>query len=446
MHSPWQLRQDQTLETASACLKARRFAAAALALDAASPAVARSPQWALLRGLADTRLGRIDSACALLLPLARGAEPLATEAALALAEAYHFAQRHEELAALLALGQPWVRSLRGALVAARVCARSDPEQALALLHEVVESKADDTVRRVAGFDAVRLLDRHARYRQAYELAQRLHASTTPAFALGEFLASVQLQVRLLAKGAQWCAARCPPVQGTAFVVGLPRSGTTLLEQMLDSHPGIAAIGEHEGVGDAQRALVEAGVWPYRINHLAAPAAGAMQAQYLSGARQRAANGKAWTLDKSLLTWRCLPAVAALLPGAVCVRIQRDPRDMAISAMLSYFDPLAFGWTASLNSIRQVVQAERELVPLALRALGIAHESVVYEELVAQPAPVMQRVLDCMGLPMDERVLAPQDNRRTAITLSHAQVQEPINDSSIGRWQHYDFAFDADWNA
>jgi hypothetical protein len=66
--------------------------------------------------------------------------------------------------------------------------------------------------------------------------------------------------------------------------------------------------------------------------------------------------------------------------------------------------------------------------------------------VAQPAPVMQRVLDCMGLPMDARVLAPQDNRRTAITLSHAQVQKPINDSSIGRWQHYDFAFDADWNA
>jgi hypothetical protein len=118
--------------------------------------------------------------------------------------------------------------------------------------------------------------------------------------------------------------------------------------------------------------------------------------------------------------------------------------MAISALLSYFDPLAFGWTASLDSIRQVVQAERELVPAALQALGLAHEDVIYENLVADPALVMQRVLTRMGLQMDARVLAPQDNRRTATTLSHAQVSKPINDSSIGRWRHYDFAFEAEW--
>jgi hypothetical protein len=57
---------------------------------------------------------------------------------------------------------------------------------------------------------------------------------------------------------------------------------------------------------------------------------------------------------------------------------------------------------------------------------------------------MERVLARLGLPMDERVLAPQENARTVLTLSHEQVRKSINRSSIGRWRNYEFAFGPEW--
>lgn len=100
-------------------------------------------------------------------------------------------------------------------------------------------------------------------------------------------------------------------------------------------------------------------------------------------------------------------VAAVLPGAVCLRIERDARDTAISMFLSDFHPQSFGWTCSLEPIR--------------------------------------RVLARMGPPMDEDTLAPEANARTVLTLSHEQVRRSINRGSIGRWKNYEWAFDSAWH-
>ena len=437
---------DDALARATALMGQRRHVAAEAVLDASTPVVRKNPGWALLAGVVQTRLGRTDRACELLHPLLQGGDPWATEACAALADLYHFTQRHDDLRRLLAQDRPWTRTPRGQLFAARLLAASDPTQAVSLLQALADSApAGGGLRRIAGFDAVKLLDRSGRYREAFDLAARLHAQS-PAFDLDGFLASLQLQKRLLSKGRGWCLPRTEAVDGAAFVVGMPRSGTTLVEQMLDCHPEVAGIGEHEGIGDLAGALVSAGVWPYRLNHLPCAAASAMRAEYTRTARRHAASDARWTLDKSLSTWRFLPALAAILPGAVSLRVMRDARDMAISSFLSFFDPLAFGWTASLVAIRRVIEAERALVPMALQTLELPHETIIYEDLVADPRGVMQRCLTRLGLPMDDRVLAPERSVRTAMTLSHEQVRRPVNDASIGRWRHYAFAFDSAWDA
>jgi hypothetical protein len=436
---------DRCLKDASQLLQQRRLVAAAALLDAAPAALVKSPSWALLRGAVHSRGGDIDGACTRLLPLTRGPEPWASEASAALADAFFVSQRLDDLRALLLRSKAWAASPRGGLFKARLAQDSDPAQALAGLLDLVDAAVEPSLQRIAGFDAVKLLDKLSRYREAYELAGRLHARS-PAFDLGGFLASLRLQQRLLGKGRAWCPPRAEPVAGTAFIVGLPRSGTTLLEQMLDCHPDVAGIGEHEGLSELAGSLISAGVWPYRLSHLPADAATAMQRQYASTARRRAAGDAPWTLDKSLMTWRWLPALAAILPGAVALQVVRDPRDTAISTHLSFLDPLSFGWTASLDAIREVISTERALVPLALHTLALPHESLVYENLVADPRSHLQRCLDRLGLPMDERVLAPERNTRTAMTLSHEQVRRPVNDASIGRWQRYEFAFDSRWNA
>jgi hypothetical protein len=125
---------------------------------------------------------------------------------------------------------------------------------------------------------------------------------------------------------------------------------------------------------------------------------------------------------------------------------RDPRDQAISIFLSYFHPIADGWTGSLESIRRVIEAERSILPRALEALDLPHESLSLEELVAEPEAHANRCLSRLGLALDSRVLRPEANPRTVFTLSHEQVRRPINRAGLGRSQNYEFAFGAAWDA
>jgi hypothetical protein len=125
-------------------------------------------------------------------------------------------------------------------------------------------------------------------------------------------------------------------------------------------------------------------------------------------------------------------------------VERDPRDMAISMFLSFFNPRHYGWMSSLGSIRLVIEAHRSFVRPALSALGVPHESIAYERLVEDSAAHAQRCLGLLGVSMDPAVLAPEANARSVLTLSHEQVRRPINASSIGRWRNYEWAFDRSW--
>ncbi len=399
------------------------------------------PQVGLIRASIDQRLGRIDSAVTRLRRLMSGTGPLATEAAILLTEVLHFAHRRDELAALVGTGGPWASDPRAALAAARVQAREDPEAAIPALRALAVPSAGVVLQRVAGFELVQLLDRLGQYRDAYELAASLHAQTTPPYDLEGLELRIQEQRELIERGTAWFTPRAEPVPGIAMVVGLPRSGTTLLEQMLDRHPAICGIGEYEGIDRMGDAVVSTGRWPRGLGVMRPEVGARVQSAYAGGLARLRRDGAAWTFDKSLSAWMWLPAVACFLPGAVCLHVERDPRDMAISMFLSFFNPRWYGWMSSLASIRRVIDAERSIVRPALRTLGIPHESFAYEALVADPASHARRCLERLGLPMDDAVLAPEGNARAVYTLSHEQVRRPINAASIGRWRNYAWAFE-----
>ena len=398
----------------------------------------------LLRAIVDHRLGRSSAAIDRLRMLVSKRAPNATDAVLALAEVLHRANRRDELAALVAEGGDWTEDPRAAIFTARVSLHTDRAGTIARLEELARSDRPAPVRRIAGFDAVRLLDADGEYRRAFDLALHLHATTGAPFDVDGMIANAEQQLDLVRRGTRWFEPRAPAVQGVALVVGMPRSGTTLLEQMLDRHPAISGIGEYDGINTMGTAVLGQGVWPRELSMLDARMAASMQADYLTGAAVTRRASALWIFDKSLHTWRWLPAVAAVLPGAACLRIERDARDTAISIFLSNFHPQAVGWTRSLDSIRRVISAERALAPAALRALGIPHEDIRYEELVDRPREHMERIVARMGLPMDDAVLAPEANARTVLTLSHEQVRRSINRSSIGRWKNYEFAFGGEW--
>lgn len=433
------------LGRASANMQLGRIDAADRDLEAAARVAPSDARVRFLHGLVDQQLGRTDSCLSRLRPLAQPGGPHGVEAWMALADMLWVAGRLDELRAEVDRPGPWTGDARHAMHAARVRAATDPEGAAAALEAVAGSGAAPLVRRVAGFDAVRILDRIGRYRDAFALAGRVHADTGRPFDLEAFLAPVRAQQALLA-GGRWFVPQAEPVEGLAMLVALPRSGTTLLEQMLDAHPAVSGIGEYEGMRFLAESLAAMSRTGRALAQLTRPEAIRLQRSFLDDALRRRRRGAKWMLDKNLRAWRLLPALAAVLPGTRCLHVVRDPRDMAISIHLSYFTPDREGWTASLEMVRRVIEAQESLLPQAMSTLGLAHETVVYEDLVADPAAHAERCLRMLGVGMDEGVLRPEANRRTVFTLSHAQVQAPINASSIGRWRNYEWAFGPEWDA
>ncbi len=411
----------------------------------------------LVRGRHAFRNGRADEAIAMLERVARGRGPHAVEAAFSLLDAYHYAGRRDDLAAMVRAGGVWSKDPRVALHAARAAAVEDRERGIESFVAIWRSGADVVTRRYAGFEAAELLDRTTRYREAFDLMSEVHRTTAPPGDIANWTTPLATQYALLEKGTGHFKPRCTAADDvrTAFVVALPRSGTTLLEHMLDRHPSIAGIGEYTGLDMIRRTLAAAGAWPQRPGAIPDAAFLRMREAYIEGARAIAAGTKAettvggraapWTFDKSLIAWSSLPEIATIFPGSVCLAIDRDPRDNATSVFFSHLNAALNPWAGDLRAIREIIAWQRRIVPRALEVLGLAHEQIAYEDLVEDPARFAERCLARMGLPMDERVLTPEAGTRVAATLSHAQVRRPINRAAIGRWKNYAWAFDGAWD-
>ena len=415
--------------------------------EAAAMAVTLSPQdheVRFYRALIDHRTSRTDAAVSGFSSLAGASGPFQVDACILLAETLQRSGRMEAFRAHLDAGGAWQSDPRAVLHVARRLAMDDPSAAAERLRTTALAEGPEWIRRLAGFDAVRLLDEIGRYREAFDLALRVHATTLHGEGVASLERTMEAQRRLVQRPG-WCRPRAPRVQGLALVVAMPRSGTTLLEQMLDRHPAISGIGEYEGMQNLGAALEDGGFWPDGLGDLPEARAAELQRNFVDGARRLARPGAPVLFDKTLLTWQWLPAVATVLPGAVGIHMARDPRDTAISLLLNNFNAGAFGWTHTIEDVRRAIELERSLLPESLDRLGIPSVTIVYERLVQDPATAVGRCLRALGLPMDPAVLRPQDNRRAVHTLSHEQVRKPIHSGSIGRWKNYAWAFDASWD-
>lgn len=223
-------------------------------------------------------------------------------------------------------------------------------------------------------------------------------------------------------------------QRPVFIVGMPRSGTTLTEQILASHPAIFGAGELQGIPDIAKSLRPD--YPQRITQLNAEEVASLAQRYLETAEALAPAEALRITDKLPVNFTHLGLIATLFPNARVIHCRRDPLDSGLSCFIELFR-LSRDFTTDVESIgRYYLQYERlmahwrEVLPLPLYEQR-------YEELIADQEAGSRALVAHCGLPWDDACLNFQEADRTVMTPSRWQVRQPIYSSSIGRWRNYE---------
>lgn len=223
-----------------------------------------------------------------------------------------------------------------------------------------------------------------------------------------------------------------------FVAGLPRSGTTLVEQILTSH---SAVADGEEANLFCCALMPAGDFSLRggleyQERAASPDPwGDIGRDYLAMLEQRfGAQGR--IVDKTLNHSRFLGYILHSLPAAKVIWLRRDPQDTAISCFRSFFSTGTIPWCWSLEDIAWHFKLEDRLYAHWSQVFPDRILTVPYESLVTEPTAWITRMLAHLGLNPEPAVFAPHEQKRTVQTASVAQVREPISTGSIGAASKY----------
>jgi tetratricopeptide (TPR) repeat protein len=231
-----------------------------------------------------------------------------------------------------------------------------------------------------------------------------------------------------------------------FVIGLPRSGTTLVERILTGHAGVRSNGEtdnfakallgrlmsSEGDVFARAAAVDPAEVGRRYAVLAGGAGGADGGNVSANAT---ADGGSKIIEKLPMNYLYLGAIARALPGAQLVLLRRDPLDSCFAMYRTLF-AAAYPFSYDLQEVARYYAAYERLMRHWRECLGERLFEVGYEELVAQPEAVGARLAAFCGIEWNSRALAVEKNTGVSLTASAAQVRRPIYGSSSGRWRHY----------
>ncbi|HEY1921439.1 MAG TPA: sulfotransferase, partial [Tepidisphaeraceae bacterium] len=225
-----------------------------------------------------------------------------------------------------------------------------------------------------------------------------------------------------------------PSELPVFIVGMPRSGTTLVQQIAASHPKVHGAGELGDMADVARALggteIRAAAHGWTRDQINAAAERHMR-------KLRSMNENAtWVIDKMPSNAHRLALIALLFPSARVILCRRDARDTCLSC---YFQWFATGNTFAFDLAHcgHEYLATEQLMNYWPKVLPLKMLDVQYEELVADLEGQSRRLIDFLDLPWDPACLDFHNKQTTVLTASSWQVRQPIYQRSVGRWRNYE---------
>ena len=224
-----------------------------------------------------------------------------------------------------------------------------------------------------------------------------------------------------------------------FIVGMPRSGTTLVEQILASHPNVFGAGEREDFTravDSLPSLNDGSLgFPEAVPALSGETLRQLGAGYLAGIAAAAPDAARIT-DKMPGNFPYVGLIHLTLPNARIIHLRRDPIDTCLSCFSILF-AVGQPQTYDLAELGRYYRAYAALMQHWRRVLpaGVMLE-VQYEDVVADVAQQARRIVAHCGLPWDDACLAFHRTQRPVRTASAAQVRQEIYPTSVGRWRRY----------
>jgi Flp pilus assembly protein TadD len=216
-----------------------------------------------------------------------------------------------------------------------------------------------------------------------------------------------------------------------FIIGLPRSGTTLLERILTGLPGVVSNGETENFSRALLSAAPPG--GADVFERAAAADPALVAGHY--ARLAGHPGAARVIEKMPLNYLYAGAIRRALPDARLILVSRAPLDSCFAMYRTLFGA-AYPFSYSFEELARYYAAYHRLMDHWRRTLGAGLYEVNYEDLVRTPAEVAARIAAYCDVEWTDRAIHIQNNSAVSLTASAAQVRRPIYGSSSGRWRHY----------
>jgi tetratricopeptide (TPR) repeat protein len=220
-----------------------------------------------------------------------------------------------------------------------------------------------------------------------------------------------------------------------LVVGMPRSGTTLTEQILSSHPLIEGAGELPDIRKLHDSVSHRGRWHDMMTALTDERCKELAARYLAELDRHSRTAHR-VVDKMPHNFLTLGFIALLFPKARIIHCRRDPMDNCVSCYTHRFNK-AHGYSTDMKTLGLYYREYRRLMEHWRKVLPLKMFELDYEEMIADQEAMSRRLIDFVGLEWDDACLNFHETERTVRTLSRWQVRQPIYKSSVQRWRKYD---------
>jgi Flp pilus assembly protein TadD len=327
------------------------------------------------------------------------------------------------------------------------------DDAAALYQRVLDLATDPEAVSSAAFGLASAWDQLARWRDAWaaldiaharqvEIAQQAAPDLPALDGGGQPLPMVTRTVDAGAY-AEWKPLAAPAATGSpVFVIGFPRSGTTLLEQMLDAHPDFCSMDERGFVYQLIERMEYAGQrYPADLADLTQTDAEQLRAVYRRLVEHTLPDlGRRRLIDKNPLNMLCLPMILRLFPHARIVLCIRHPCDVLLSCSMQAFRAPAF--RVMCSSLPRLARGYAEAFGQCLRHVEVFKPQVLewrYESVVGDFDAAVARLgqfLEVVDASPFAGFAARARDKRFIATPSYAQVTQPVNANAVGRWKHY----------